>query len=130
MNAVTVLTGPERRRRWAVAKKLRIVEETLAPGTTVVEVARRNDVHPNLLHVWRNQARRGELTSGLTSGDRPQFAPLVVGSASDPSGSAKSAIAGTVVEVLLRNGRVMRVPEHVVLSRVMSLADALEGQAR
>lgn len=31
--------GPERRRRWTSAEKLRIVEESLAPGASVVEVA-------------------------------------------------------------------------------------------
>ncbi|MBV9562151.1 MAG: transposase [Bradyrhizobium sp.] len=32
MTTVTVLSGPERRRRWTTAKKLRTVEESLAPG--------------------------------------------------------------------------------------------------
>jgi transposase len=52
-----VLSGPERRRRWTSAEKRRIVEESLAPNTMVVEVARRHDIHPNLLHIWRRQAR-------------------------------------------------------------------------
>ena len=62
MTTVTVLSGPERRRRWTTAEKLRIVEESLAPAASVVEVARRHDVHPNLLTVWRRQARTGVLT--------------------------------------------------------------------
>jgi transposase len=40
----TVLSGPERRRRWTRAEKLRLIEETLAPEATVAEVARRYDV--------------------------------------------------------------------------------------
>lgn len=56
MSAVTVLSGPERRRRWTSAEKARIVEESLAGDTSVAEVARRHDVHPNLLHLWRRQA--------------------------------------------------------------------------
>jgi transposase len=59
MSAVTVLTGPERRRRWTSAEKARIVEESLAAAASVAEVARRNDIHPNLLHAWRRQARGG-----------------------------------------------------------------------
>jgi transposase len=62
VTTVTVLSGPERRRRWTTAEKLRIVEESLAPAASVVEVARRHDVHPNLLTVWRRQARTGVLT--------------------------------------------------------------------
>ena len=61
MTTVTVLSGPERRRRWTTAEKLRIVEESLAPAASVVGVARRHDVHPNLLTVWRRQARTGVL---------------------------------------------------------------------
>jgi transposase len=54
----TVLSGPERRRRWTRAEKLRLIEETLAPEATVAEVARRYDVHPNPLHSWRRQAQQ------------------------------------------------------------------------
>jgi transposase len=57
MSAVTVLPGPERRRRWTSAEKARIVEESLAADARVAEVARRHDIHPNLLHLWRRQAR-------------------------------------------------------------------------
>ena len=57
MSAVTILPGPERRRRWTSAEKARIVEESLAGDTSVVEVARRHDIHPNLLHAWRRRAR-------------------------------------------------------------------------
>ena len=64
MATVTVLSGPERRRRWTTAEKVRIVEESLAPGASVVEVARRHDVHRNLLTVWRRQARTGVLACG------------------------------------------------------------------
>ena len=62
MTTVTVLSGPERRRRWTTAEQLRIVEESLAPGARVVEVAGRHDVHRNLLTVWRRQARTGALS--------------------------------------------------------------------
>jgi transposase len=61
VTTVSVLSGPERRRRWTIAEKLRIVEESLAPAASVVDVARRNDVHPNLLTVWRRQTRTGVL---------------------------------------------------------------------
>ena len=57
MSTVTVLPGPERRRRWTSAEKARIVAESLAAEGSVAEVARRHDIHPNLLHLWRRQAR-------------------------------------------------------------------------
>jgi len=64
VTTVTVLSGPERRRRWTTAEKVRIVEESLSPGASVVEVARRHDVHRNLVTVWRRQARTGLLACG------------------------------------------------------------------
>jgi transposase len=67
MSAVTVLPGAERRRRWTSGEKARIVEESLASDASVAEVARRHDIHPNLLHLWRRQAR---LTGAAASFDR------------------------------------------------------------
>jgi transposase len=58
MATVTVLSGPERRRRWSTEQKVRIVEESFAPGAIVADVARRHDVHLNLLHHWRRRAKR------------------------------------------------------------------------
>ncbi|WP_407193099.1 transposase [Bradyrhizobium sp. STM 3566] len=54
---VEVLGGLERRRRWSQDDKARIVEETLAPGAKVTEVARRNGVAASLVFTWRRQAR-------------------------------------------------------------------------
>ncbi|WP_375160231.1 transposase [Bradyrhizobium sp. RDT46] len=52
---VRVLSGPERRRRWTTAEKLRIAEEGLALGANVVEVARRHDVRRSLVTAWRGR---------------------------------------------------------------------------
>ena len=71
MTTVSVLTGPERRRRWSSTEKARIVEESLQPGAGVSAVARRHDVHPNLLHHWRRQAKR-------ENGGALRFVPIAV----------------------------------------------------
>lgn len=52
-----VLTGVDGRRRWSSDDKARIVEETLAPGATVSEVARRHDIRPQQLFGWRRGMR-------------------------------------------------------------------------
>ena len=57
---VEVLGGLERRRRWSQDDKARIVEETLAPGAKVTEVARRNGVAASVVFTWRRQARTVE----------------------------------------------------------------------
>jgi transposase len=52
---VEVLSGVGRRRRWSHDDKMRIVEETLAPGAKVTEVARRNGIAASVVFTWRRQ---------------------------------------------------------------------------
>lgn len=65
MTTATVLVGRERRRRWTISEKRRIIEESFAPGASVSEVARRHEVHPNQLHGWRKEARLGGPVDGV-----------------------------------------------------------------
>lgn len=51
-----VLVGAERRRRWSVDEKLRIVREAFAPEARVAEVARRRDV--SRAQIYRNRPVR------------------------------------------------------------------------
>ena len=46
MTTTTVLAGPERRRRWTVTKKLRLVEESLTAGLSLAEFARNETFTP------------------------------------------------------------------------------------
>ncbi len=56
---IEVITGGgERRRRWSDDEKARAVEESLAPGAVVSEVARRHGLTPQQLFSWRRAARR------------------------------------------------------------------------
>ena len=57
---VEIISGRERRRRWGLEEKLRIVAETQEAGACVREVAVRHDVYPSLLHNWRRQVREGQ----------------------------------------------------------------------
>jgi transposase len=129
MTNVTVLSGRERRRRWTAAEKLRIVAESGSSSLSIAEFARRHDVHPNLVHVWRRQAQTGEL-SVAADGEANFVAVSVAGESSAAGLIADEAGVGTVVEVMLRNGRVLRLPEGVAPQRVALLADALEGCAQ
>src|SRR5919112_3930403 len=60
---VEIITSVQRRRRWTAAQKMQMVEETLEPGATVSEVARRHEVAPNQLFTWRRLAAQGALTA-------------------------------------------------------------------
>jgi transposase len=83
----------------------------VAPGAVVAEVARRHDVHANLLHYWRRQARVA------SSGEQPRLLPVTVTSprsaATGPGtieielGAVRVRVDGSVDEAAL--GRVLRV---------------------
>ena len=63
-----IITGVERRRRWSLEEKIRIVAETEQPGFGIAEIARRYEISRGLLWNWRNQVRRGVL--------RPEALPV------------------------------------------------------
>src|SRR5215467_4778257 len=72
---VDIRVGVGRRRRWSDEAKGRIVAESYAPGAVVSEVARRHDISPQHLFVWRKAARAGQLS--LPMDDAPAFIPVV-----------------------------------------------------
>lgn len=57
------------------------------PGAVVTVVARRHDVHPNLLHYWRRQAKRAlEVGRGL------KLLPVAVTASVRPESTAAGSI--------------------------------------
>ncbi len=58
---VELLAAPVAKRRWSDEAKGRMVAETLVPGVTVNEVARRHGLKANHLSSWRTLARQGKL---------------------------------------------------------------------
>ena len=133
LTTVTVLSGPERRRRWTIAEKLRIVEESLAPGASVVEVARRHDVHPNLITVWRRQARTGVLACGpeplQRQDDEVRFAAVSV--APDRQPLTAPLVSCGVIEIEFAAGVRMRITGAVDAATLSAVVAALtDGRLR
>ncbi|MCK1680518.1 transposase [Bradyrhizobium sp. 147] len=69
-----VITETGRRRWFSKDDKARIVEETLAPGAVVSDVARRHGLTPQQVFTWRRQARQVPTVRA----DELQFVPAVV----------------------------------------------------
>ena len=128
---VEVLDGLERRRRWSQDDKARIVEETLAPGAKVTEVARRNGVAASLVFTWRRQARAAVVAM-------PRFAPVQIAPAAEPDNSTKPPIEDDrrmrpvssarhgLIEIELGNRRRVRVDAQVDPEALARVLDVLE----
>jgi transposase len=56
---VEVLGPVQRRRRYSVDEKLRVLEEAAVPGMTISFVARRHGISPSLLFHWRRRMAEG-----------------------------------------------------------------------
>ena len=118
-----IITGIERRRRWRLEEKLRIVAEVEQPGASFAEVARRHEVSRGLLWNWRRQVRRGELAPEPT----PMFMPMQITAEPPlalprPSPDMAAAEAGRI-EITLPDGTCVRVGSDVglvALRRVMA----------
>lgn len=63
VDRIEVITSVERRRKWSVAEKLQMVEESDLPGMSVSAVARKYRISPSLLFTWRRLAREGKLSA-------------------------------------------------------------------
>src|SRR5262249_31059407 len=62
-NRIEVVTSVQRRRRWTASEKVRMVEETFAPGMTVSLVARPTGASPNKQYACGGWAAQGSLTA-------------------------------------------------------------------
>ncbi|HTP77451.1 MAG TPA: transposase [Rhizomicrobium sp.] len=121
---VEVLGGVERRRRWSRDDKMRIIEETLAPGAVVTEIARRHGIATSLVFTWRRRARLATVASA-----GPRLVPVQVGAAeSVQSIQASAAIPARkrrgVIEIELGDGKRVSVDENVdadALGRVLDV---------
>jgi transposase len=72
--------GKRKRRAWSEAEKRLIVEEALAPGASVAEVARRHGANANLVFNWRRIARSSPAAdrSSATEREPVEAVPSVV----------------------------------------------------
>jgi transposase len=116
--------GTERRRRWSLQDKLRIVDETLQPGVTVSEVARRHGLAPSVVFTWRRLAREGRLGDAGPTFVPVEIAPVPV--QTTPVGSSPRRIG--LIEIVLGRGRRIRVDRDVdaeALRRVLQVMESL-----
>ncbi len=126
---VEIVTRGEARRSYTLDEKARLLTEAAEPGARVLLVAQRHGVSPSLVYRWRRQAEGR--AARRTRPRPPAFVPLLVDGGTppgDPPPAKPTAPDGADgrVEVVLRNGRVLRVGADADTAAVARLAAALE----
>jgi transposase-like protein len=129
-----IITGVERRRRWSLEEKLRIVAETEQLGAGIAEIARRYEISRGLLWNWRDLVRGGVLRP------EPQavFVPMQV--ISEPSTAEQpkravspmtagydAAVADSKIEITLPDGTSIRVGPEISLVTLRRVMTVLRG---
>ena len=130
-----IITGRERRRRWSLHDKLRLVAETNEPGAQIRAVAARNDVCTSLLFTWRRQAREGLLGHKVEgqafvrvrSIASPLAAAVPAGemSRAPEASQSMSTPESDLIEIELGGGRRIRVGSNVSLLALRRVLTAL-----
>jgi transposase len=131
---VEIINGIGGRRRWSMDDKARIIEETLAPGAVVSEIARRHGLTPQQVFGWRRAARRPAEVSDDTGS--PRFVPAVVEEAKPapvakqrrPRRASRSGEAMGLIEVEI-GGVTVRVGRGAEAKTVAAVLHALKASS-
>ena len=70
--------APPKRRRYSIAEKRRIVEESFEPKTSVARVARANGVNANQVFSWRRLYQRGRLGGAAHAVQSADLLPVTI----------------------------------------------------
>ena len=114
MSHVTVMTGPERRRRWGDDERLQILEAACAPGAIVADVSRRYDVCTSLIYKWRRASKAGAPAA---------FMPMMLSAPENAAARSGGTEPALVVE--LSGGARVTVGAHAPAALVNAALNAL-----
>jgi transposase len=112
---VEVITSVQRRRRWPLSDKERIVAASLEPGAIASEVARAAGIHTSQLYRWRRELCE-------RAGTKPSFAAVTIA-------PATPAPVG-MIEIELARGTRLRITGAVDAATLSATITALVGGER
>lgn len=98
VSRLEVIEGPSGRRRRTKAERARIAAESMMPGVTVADTARKHGTTRWQIYDWRKKLRKGNLVVPESVAALPVFAELVV---DDSSAETPSAVAGSDLEIVV-----------------------------
>ena len=121
------ILGLERRRRWNDAEKLAIVRSIGVGGATVTQVAQRHDLKRQQVYAWRHDLRRRGLLSSATDTTFLPVGFLEAELCQQQQGYRPRVDQDDRIEVVLRNGRSLRVVGDVNVATLVRLMNAVEA---
>jgi transposase len=128
MDALSAAPVASKRRKRSALERLRIVEETLAPGASVARVARSHGINANQVFAWRKLHLAGKLVDRAepaANSNTPRLLPVTVSEAERPSeiaaSTAPSAAPASCVSQLSAASIQIQLPKAMV--RVEGIAD-------
>jgi transposase len=136
--AAEIIAGRERRRRWSVADKLRILAECDEPGTQVSAVMARLGIYRSLVFQWWRQAREDLLVAEPVSGfvpvrleaqepPSPADAPPEAPAAPPARRGSPPSRSPAVIEIALSDDVRLRIGEEVGATALRRVLAALRG---
>lgn len=114
------MLASDQRRAHSPELRARLVSEILSGQATVSELSRREDICTSVLHRWHRRAR---LEAGLPVATVP---PKLLPVSMEMPVSMQVSKPAAGLEVVLGNGRVLRVPPGTDPALVVQMAAALE----
>jgi transposase len=134
---VEIITRGEPRRSWTLAQKREIVAESLGPGLTPTEVARKHAISSGQLYTWRQQLLG--VQSSLVRRDAPRFSEVELEAEPPMAAEPKPlepppAVRSTparpegLIEVVLPGGTVVRMDAHVDVRALRRILGVLQGR--
>jgi len=105
--AVAEAPKTPQRRRYSIAEKRRIVEESFQPGSSVARVARAHGINANQVFSWRRLYQRGRLGGNVRPASAAELLPITITdppAAPVPASPPSSLPVGTI-QLQLPRGR-------------------------
>lgn len=130
-----IVGGVEGLRKWSPAEQAQLLEEALQPGVTLASVADKHGISRGLFYRFVAKARSGLLADVTVKGlPTPRFVPVRLMQMDEPVAAPTEAgspgRAGlSVIEIVLGNGRILKVRESIDPAILARLAAALDKPA-
>lgn len=118
MARMEIISGVERRRRWSKEAKLAILAEADQPGVRIGDVARRHDIYPAQIRLWRKT---------LSHFDVSTFLPVHLVNEVSLGHMPAAGGAPALIKIQLRNGRSLKVPADIERETLSSLIPCVEA---